>query len=238
VRKKLEICVTDFASARNAALGGADRVELCADLASGGVTPSLGLVQKVVASAGINTHVLIRPRGGDFVYNHDEIEIMSNDIMLLKTQGILGIVIGALLPNNEIDLETTAKLCAAARPLSVTFHKAIDLTPDLVAAIKTLKILKIDRVLTSGGPAAARSHFDTLASMTKAAAGQIKIMAGGSVTIEDCQGLIKTCGCDEIHMGSYVCEPTPAPTLFGTRPAIVNEAIVRKVVNRLEQLSE
>ena len=136
--RAVEICVTDLASARAAGRGGADRVELCADLASGGVTPSVGLIQQVVREAGVPVHVLIRPRPGDFVYRPREFEVMTLDIQAAKQAGAAGVVLGVLLSDGKIDALSMKHFQLAATPLFITFHRAFDLTPDRLAAIETL----------------------------------------------------------------------------------------------------
>lgn len=228
--RSVEICLTDFRSALAAARGGADRIELCADLASGGITPSFGLQARVIADAGLPTHVLIRPRGGDFVYDADELDAMALDIDAARRLGAAGVVLGVLRQDATIDVEATAALISRARPMGVTFHKAIDLVPDVGLAIQTLVELGIDRVLSSGGPGAARSHVETLRAMVQQAGGRLVIMAGGGIEASDLPGLLEATGVEDVHLGSGVTGPSPPPGPFGARPSPVESERVRRIV--------
>ena len=229
--RAVEICVTDIASARAAMAGGADRIELCADLASGGITPSVGLIKSVVRNLAIPTQVLIRPRGGDFVYDHDELAVMLVDIAAARDLGAAGVVLGALRQDGTIDVGTTARLIDHARPLSVTFHKAFDLTPDSKEALENLVRLGVDRVLISGGPGPVRDNLAALRSLVKQAAGRIVVMAGGSIAERDLPGLLDETGVHEIHLGSGVTGPAPDPGPFGSKPTPVEPERVRRVVS-------
>src|SRR5271168_42497 len=150
-RVKVEICVGDVGSALAAQAGGADRVELCDNLAVGGTTPSAGTIAESCRRLSIPVQVLIRPRAGDFVYTESEIAVMRHDIEIAKTLGAAGVVLGALKPECTIDQATTEGLIALARPLRITFHKAFDQTPAPLEALDTLIELGVERVLTSGG---------------------------------------------------------------------------------------
>src|SRR4051794_28654989 len=147
----VEICVGDLESALAAEQGGADRVELCDNLAVGGTTPSAGTIAEACRWLSIPVHVLIRPRAGDFVYSACELAVMRHDIEAAKALGAAGIVLGVLNGERTIDRDQTAALVALARPLSVTFHKAIDQTGDLLQSLDALIALGIDRILSSGG---------------------------------------------------------------------------------------
>src|ERR1700735_2096971 len=135
VSPKLEICVETLDNAQIADRGGANRIELCGELAGGGVTPSLGLLEQVVSSITIPVHCMIRPRGGDFLYNAGEFRAMERDIELAKNAGAAGVVLGILTARGEVDVAATRHLIEAARPMRVTFHRAFDVTPDLDAAL-------------------------------------------------------------------------------------------------------
>ncbi len=123
-----EICVDSVAGVRAANAAGADRVELCVDLLEGGITPSCGMIRQARAILGIRLHVIIRPRGGDFLFDDDEFAIMRSDVEAAKVEGAEGVVIGLLTPAGEVDVERTRELISLARPLSVTFHRAFDMT--------------------------------------------------------------------------------------------------------------
>jgi copper homeostasis protein len=145
-----EICVDSVAGVRAARHAGAQRVELCADLLEGGITPSLGMIRQARKVSGIDLNVMIRPRGGDFLFNDDEFAAMRADIETAKAEGANGVVIGLLTAAGEIDAARTRELVALARPLSVTFHRAFDVAAEPFRALETLIALGVDRVLTSG----------------------------------------------------------------------------------------
>ena len=228
--RQVEICVTDVGSAVAARLGGADRVELCADLASGGITPSLGMIQRVIGRSGLPTHVLIRPRGGAFVYDDEEIAVMKADIAAAKEGWAAGVVLGVLSPDGTIDGPTTSRLVEHARPLSVTFHRAIDLTPEPITAIDTLADAGVDRVLTSGGLGFARDNVVTLNAMVERAVGRLVILIGGGLKEDDLPNLLDATGATEVHVGSGVAGLAPIAGPFGAAPARVDVERVRRVV--------
>ena len=146
----LEVCVDSAESAIAAQAGGAARVELCDNLLEGGTTPSAGTIELARKHLNIAMNVIIRPRGGDFDYSDLEFEIMQRDIQVARERGADGVVIGILKPNGTIDKTRTCRLIALARPMSVTFHKAFDVTRDPFEALDTLIEVGVDRVLTSG----------------------------------------------------------------------------------------
>ncbi len=145
-----EICVDSVAGVRAAKEAGGQRVELCADLLEGGITPSLGMVRQARKVPGIDLNVMIRPRGGDFLFNEEELATMRADVETAKAEGANGVVIGLLTAAGEIDVGRTRELVGLARPLSVTFHRAFDVAAEPFGALETLIELGVDRVLTSG----------------------------------------------------------------------------------------
>jgi copper homeostasis protein len=203
---KIEICVEGVRSALAAGRGGADRVELCENLAVGGVTPSAGAIR--VARAGLDAalHVLIRPRGGDFAPDADEFEAMRHDVARARELGADGVVLGLLTPDGRVDRERTARLVEAARPLSVTFHRAFDATLDAGEALDVLIGLGLDRVLTTGGASRAREGLAGLAGLLRRAAGRIGVLAGGGVGLGDLPALAAL-GLAEAHVGSAASGP-------------------------------
>jgi len=200
----VEICTESIHGAIAAEQGGADRVELCSNLAVGGVTPSLGAVVVTCGGLTIPVHVLIRPRGGDFVYTRSEFDAMECDIASAKPWAA-GVVVGLLTKNGRVNRARTAELIAAARPMSVTFHRAFDAAADPDQALDDLIELGVDRVLTSGRAPTAREGLGLLADLKRRAAGRIAILAGGSIAEADIPRLIGA-GLDEIHVGSAACD--------------------------------
>jgi len=205
----LEACVDSVESALAAQAGGAHRVELCEDLLEGGTTPSAGMIEVCHERLQIPVHVLIRPRGGDFVYSDVELEVMQRDIALVRRLGAQGVVIGALRPDGAVDVERTRAMLGVARPLSVTFHRAFDFTPDADAALDTLIALGVDRVLTSGQAPSARQGTRVLARLVARAAGRIGILAGGSVSEEDIAEIAQRSGVREVHVRATALLESP-----------------------------
>ena len=199
---KVEICVTDVTSALEAQAGGADRIELCDNLAVGGTTPGAGTIAESCRRLGIPVHVLIRPRGGDFVYTEPEVAVMKHDIAVAKALGAAGVVLGVLHSDATVDRELATALIDLARPLSVTFHKAFDQTDDRVLALDTLIDIGVERVLTSGGFPTALEGAAALAKLVDHARGRITVMAGGRLEIASLQTVIRQSRVTEVHFGS------------------------------------
>jgi copper homeostasis protein len=197
-----EICVDSVAGVRAAKAAGAHRVELCADLLEGGVTPSRGIIRQARTVAGIRLHVIIRPRGGDFLFDDDEFAAMLADVETAKGEGADGVVIGILLADGTVDVERTRALIAASRPLAVTFHRAFDMTPDPIAALETLIALGVDRVLTSGQEATVLEGLLLIAKMIEQAGDRIIIMPGGGLTARNVGRIVATAKPKEIHFAA------------------------------------
>lgn len=197
----LEICVDTISSAILAEKGGAGRVELCTALCEGGLTPSIGTVQTACKALSIPVIVMIRPRGGDFVYSEDEILVMLDDIAAVKKAGAAGIAIGCLATNGTVDVNITQQLVNAARPMIVTFHRAIDMARDLREAFGTLTHIGVDCVLTSGGRAKAMDSLPLLkdlAIMANETQGRTRLMVGGSVRPDNIGAIVEAvCGDDK-----------------------------------------
>ncbi|MHB1557169.1 MAG: copper homeostasis protein CutC [Isosphaeraceae bacterium] len=229
----IEICVGDVESAIAAEAGGADRVELCDNLAVGGTTPSFGTIAETHRRLRIPIHVLIRPRAGDFCYSERELAVMERDLEAARAIGVAGIVLGVLTTRCAIDSARLARLVEAARPLSVTFHKAIDTTEDPLRNLDSLIELGVDRVLSSGGQASAIEGAAMLRSMVERAQGQIAIMAGGQVLTATASDLVRRTGVREIHVGSAVSRVAehfqtadlPFPPWNRTDAALVRELV-------------
>ena len=201
---QVEICVGDVASAIAAESGGADRVELCDNLAVGGTTPGAGAIAESCRRLSISVHVLIRPRAGDFVYSEPEIAVMRHDIEIAKALRAHGVVMGVLTPEATIDRDQTAELVDLARPLRITFHKAFDQTHQQMEALDTLIALGVERVLTSGGRPTAFEGIDTLAKLVDRAGDKIAVMAGGRLSTSNLETVIRRSRVSEVHLGSAV----------------------------------
>lgn len=197
-----EICVDSVAGVRAAKASGAHRVELCANLLEGGTTPSRGMIRAARKIAGVGLQVIIRPRGGDFLYDDDEFEIMAGDIETAKAEGANGVVIGLLTAEGEVDEARTQALIAKARPLSVTFHRAFDMTRDPFAALETLIRLGIDRILTSGQEATVLEGLPLITELVRRAGERIIIMPGGGITARNAGRIKAAVTLKEMHFAA------------------------------------
>ena len=202
-----EICVDSVDGVRAAKAAGAERVELCAALLEGGITPSRGMIRGARSVGGIKVQVMIRPRGGDFLFDDDEFAAMEADIDAAKAEGADGVVIGLLSADGRIDAARTASLIARARPLAVTFHRAFDMTPDAFAALDTLIELGVDRVLTSGQEETVLAGLPLLAELMKRAGDRIVIMPGGGITVRNIGRIVATLHPKEIHFAALALAP-------------------------------
>lgn len=201
MRRLLEVCVEDVAGIDAAVTGGADRIELCAALAVGGLTPPDSLIA-AAATAPIPVHLLARPRDGNFVYTAAEAALVAADIRAAAEAGLAGVVIGASRTDRQLDAEMLAAWVAVARnagrSLSLTLHRAFDLCPDPLAALETAITLGFDRILTSGCTPKAIDGRDTIAALVQAAGDRITILAGSGVDATTLPPLLKT-GVREVH---------------------------------------
>lgn len=195
----LEICAGSVESAIAARDGGAKRIELCAALEVGGVTPSAGLIAEARKIEGLILNVIIRPRGGDFLYNEYEVACMTEDIRTCKRLGADGVVIGALTADGDIDTATCKKLIEAAEGMSITFHRAFDMCRDPHKALEELVSLGCDRVLTSGQAPTAEAGILLLKQLVEKADGRIIIMPGCGVNSANAATILKDTGATEIH---------------------------------------
>jgi len=180
-RPLLEGCVDSYASAVAAARGGADRLELCANLAIGSTTPSFPLFEQVRRDCAVRINVLIRPRFGDFLYSPEELEEMGEEIARFRDLGADGVVIGVLTPQGELDRERMGRLMDRAGGLEVTLHRAFDMTRDPFAALETAVALGCRTILTSGQAQSAAEGVELLGELRRKAADRIDIMAGSGV---------------------------------------------------------
>ena len=193
-RPLVEICAGDLRSALEAGEGGADRVELCDRLEVGGTTPGAGTIAEACRRLTIPVHVLIRVRAGDFVPDESERAAMRDDVDAARRLGASGVVIGVLNRDGTIDRDETARLVELARPMSVTFHKAFDQTPDLDEALETLIDLGVDRVLTSGGRPSAEEGADALARLIARAGDRIGVIVAGRLSLANLPAVVRRTG--------------------------------------------
>ncbi len=195
----LEICVDSLEAAVTAASGGAERIELCGDLAEGGITPSAGLIQAVRAAVSTGLFVMIRPRGGDSFYSQRELEVMEADIAEARRLGADGVVLGVLDGEGRVDVARTERLVKLAAPMQVTFHRAFDMTPDLEEACQDVLTAGAHRILTSGGRQTARLGARRIARLVEMANGRIGIMAASGINAQNAAELIRLTGVTEVH---------------------------------------
>ncbi len=234
----LEICVDDAAGIYAAVNGGANRIELCAALGLGGLTPSAGLMA-LAAECAIPTMAMIRPRGGDFVWSRAEMRAMCIEINAMRAAGLAGVAIGASLPDGRLDAVAMAELVAAADGLDITLHRAVDLVPDVTEAMQLCQRLGIKRVLSSGGANSAELGLDRLAKMAQSG---ITVMPGGGVNTENLARFAAQLPLREIHAsGSALVPPHADPRIagFGFQPSGArgtDEAKVRALRLALDQI--
>ncbi len=195
----IEIATSDFATTKSAVEGGADRIELCANLDEGGTTPSIGTIKKCRASFNALLFPIIRPRGGDFLYSQEEYEIMFNDIKTCRQIGCDGVVIGLLNRDGTIDVTRTSKLINVAYPMEVTFHRAFDRCKEPFVALEQLIEIGCERILTSGHKLTAMEGVELIAALQKQADDRVIIMPGSSVRKENIKNLADQTGCTEFH---------------------------------------
>ena len=198
----IEICVENLDGVLAAEQGGADRAELCAGLVEGGITPSFGTVKEAIARARIPCFVIIRPRGGDFLYSETEFATMLADVAALRDLGAAGVVVGCLTASGAIDVARMRALVECARPMQVTCHRAFDMTADPHAALEALIECGVDRVLTSGQVPAAMDALPLLRALVERAGDRIVVMACGSLTAETIATVRRATGAKEMHFSA------------------------------------
>lgn len=200
---EVEICCGDLESILEAHAGGADRIELCCGLSEGGLTPSSAMIRYAAESGIRHINVLIRPRPGDFLYSEEEVHLMENEIIDAVNAGATGIVIGALTPDGDVDMEVNRRLIAAARRdpakrVGITFHRAFDVARDPVESLERIISLGCDSLLTSGMTPNAEAGIPLLVKLMEQSAGRIQIMAGSGVTPDNATAIIAS-GVGAIH---------------------------------------
>jgi copper homeostasis protein len=197
---KLEVCVDSVESAINAQFAGADRIELCSNLIEGGTTPSFGTIVSVRNNLSIDIHVIIRPRGSDFLYSDPEYDIMRRDIEVCGEAGANGVVLGILLSDGYIDIERTSKLVDFARPMKVTFHRAFDMCQYPGKGLEDIISTGADRLLTSGQKRDASEGSEMIANLVKQSENRIIIMPGGGIDESNISIIARTTCASEFHL--------------------------------------
>jgi copper homeostasis protein len=197
----LEITVESLDNALAAERGGADRIELCAELIHGGLTPSVAAMRKLHEELEIPVFPIIRPRANNFVYSEAELIAMKRDISNARDLGMDGVVLGVLRSDHYVDVERTAELVQWARPLEVTFHRAFDETPDLLLALEDVIATGARRVLTAGGAVSAPQGVESLQKLVKAAGDRILVMPGGGLDATNIAKVVEHTRAMEFHSG-------------------------------------
>ena len=209
---KFEICANSVASCIAAQEGGADRVELCSGIPEGGTTPSFGMIRKARASIDIGLNVIIRPRGGDFLYTPDEVEEMVHDIKAAKELGADGLVFGCLTKEGNVDKEAMSILMEASEGLPVTFHRAFDHCADPMQALEDIIDLGCVRILTSGCRPTAMQGASLLSQLVNASGDRIIIMPGCGVNEGNIAEIARLSGAREFHFSAR--EPVESGMIF------------------------
>jgi copper homeostasis protein len=194
-----ELCAETLAASVAARDGGAHRIELCASLNVGGLTPPVSLASEVISQTGLPVHAMVRPRAGNFVYSADEFAFVRDDILQMKEAGAAGVVLGLLHPDGSVDIERTRNLVRLARPMQVTFHRAFDETPNLLQALEDVIATGCDRVLTSGGQPDVVAGTAALATLVAQAGDRIVIAAGGGLRLENAAAVASKTNATHFH---------------------------------------
>ena len=225
----IEIATSDYLTTQAAVLGGADRVELCANLHEGGTTPSFGHITSCREDFSVQLYPIIRPRGGDFLFTDEEYSIMLHDVKLCKQLGCDGVVVGLLNADGGIDMKRTSALIDAAYPLGVTFHRAFDRCADPFEAMEQLIKAGCERILTSGQQLLAIDAVEMITKLNETAGGRIIIMPGSGVRKENIRELAEKTGCVEFHSSLRSKEKSKMeyihPAFSGSEESYMNDTI-------------
>lgn len=196
---RFELCIESLEAARAAEAAGADRLELCAGLANGGVTPRAEMMQATVHAVSIPVSVLIRPRHGSFHFTDDEFDRMRRQINEAKRAGAAAVAVGVLLADGRVDVERTRELVKRAAPMKATFHRAFDSTPDLLEAVEDVIATGADCLLTSGGQADVLAGADAIARIREQAGDRLDVMAGGGLRLDNLAEVVRRSGVSLLH---------------------------------------
>ncbi len=228
-----ELCVESLQSARAAEAGGADQIELCADLQIGGVTPSIDLMRTTIEELAIPVHVLIRPRGGNFVYSAQELIAMRSHVDQAKLAGAAGVVLGVQRADGSVDVERSRSLVELAHPMKVTFHRAFDTAKNLSEALEAVILTGADCLLTSGGKPDVLAGADTIRRLHEQADGRLEVMAGGGLTLVNLVQVVRRSGVSCLH-GSLTGSPQNG--VSGKKRAVRDTAMLEADVQEAVRL--
>jgi copper homeostasis protein len=215
-----ELCAESIDACMVARASGAHRIELCSALSEGGVTPSYGLIREAVSRSGLPVHILLRPRGGDFIYTDAELEVMREDLTSFRELGVSGIVIGFLHTDGTVNQELTREFVTMAGPLEVSFNRAFDHTPSLEQALEAVIACGCNRVLTSAGQRDVLQGAEALARLVRQAAGRIDVAIGGGLRLTNAAEVARKTGAQHFH-GS-LRRPVASPMRY-QRPSVLEE---------------
>ena len=233
-----EVCANSLQSAVAAEAGGADRIELCAQLEAGGITPSAATIKMTAAQLHIPIYILIRPRSGNFLYDAYDFAVMKEDILMAKSLGASGMVLGLLTADGDVDVERTSALVQLARPMKVTFHRAFDRARNPLTALEDVIKTGADRSLTSGQAASAYLGMDLLKDLMAQAGDRITILAGAGINPKNVLEIIKGTGVTEVHASCSALVPNGMDYisfLDSEKPHSVTDAsIVKEIVTRIK----
>ncbi len=238
---KLEICANSSFSALQAQLGGASRVELCQNLENGGTTPSYAQIKLARKELSIGLHVLVRPRGGDFLYNETEFQEILEDISFCKQQSCDGVVVGVLNADGSIDKERNAVIVKHAKPMTVVFHRAFDRCNNPIEGLEDIIALGFDRVLTSGLSDTAEQGRDVIKALIEQARERIEVMPGSGVNERNINALLEYTRAKSIHSSAKVVQPSKMkfhnPSFAGMDEPVIqtSKALVEALCDRLRK---
>ena len=236
-----ELCAETLAACLAAREGGAHRIELCSALSEEGLTPSHALIRAAVEQSGLPIYILLRPRGGDFVYSDEDFRLIREDLIHASELGASGFALGVLHPDGRVDVERTRELVALAAPLEVTFHRAFDVTPSIDVALEDVIAAGCRRVLTSGGEHDVVTGTTALARLVEKAGDRIAVAAGGGLRADNASAVARTTRATHFHgsvrrrvSSTAAQEKSDALGLAARSEYIVEPEDIRAVINALQ----